>query len=769
MAGSRESENVNESHGATTPLDHPSADDIPTDPIAPPPSDLDSPVRARPGPRPQVPDYTMIRDLGRGGFGEVWLAQHQLTGVYRAVKVISKAGISEIEGIREMLTAVPAHPHIVSIEHVGHGPAGVYCVMPLADSAKGTGPLIDPETYRPMTLSGKLRRATTLNWQDTAEVALHVAKGLEHLHNHGVSHCDVKPANVLRIDGKWCLGDHGLAVDADGEESRGHSIGYAPPEGTGTPKADLYALGATMFQMLAGRLPGAQGDDVEVDAPRWLLALIDRLLDPAPSGRPDSAAAVRARIESRLQPAAAKPTTRSTVIRWTIGAVVLASLSLLVPQTLELASFWRVVGLNSAYENWVRDSAPSVTAPAAKLSNVAVLSIDDGVDYGEVAAAAGVEGVSMRRGKSLRRLHGAVAARLAEFEPKAVVFDIEFRGNSPNPADDAALAAGIDALTENGIGVVTVAYGWTQTGPAKQHLADAVQQSDSIWGMNQAVTREGFDHWITPLAVETAPGRVQPGVAMAAYLAATQAGAAYELNLNKSSHEIVISTEGTEIEQRYRASYVEPSKPDAVRGKDSGLRVGMTEAMMEFANATEAAHTEVRLPIEDLFDRSRDLELRNLLSNRVIVIGDAREASRDYHTHSVTGVREWGPSLIASSIETCITRNGVRVESMPIYFGSLATFTLAGVLIAVTALRLKSKLRALLPTFGCVAASVGLRLAVYTVLLLLALIVGRSVYSELRFLWSPISGMLAAILAGEFIMLWSTLAFRGQAAGSPNR
>src|SRR5687767_7013660 len=94
----------------------------------------------RPNP-PHIPDHELLRQIGRGSYGEVWLAR-TLTATFRAVKIVSKLNFAdarpferEFEGILKYEPISRTHPGLVSILHVGQGADGIYFyyVMELAD------------------------------------------------------------------------------------------------------------------------------------------------------------------------------------------------------------------------------------------------------------------------------------------------------------------------------------------------------------------------------------------------------------------------------------------------------------------------------------------------------------------------------------------------------------------------------------------------------------------------------------------------------------
>jgi serine/threonine protein kinase len=176
-------------------------------------------------------------------------------------------------------------------------------------------------------LEGLIKKAPDhrLPLDKAIEIAVSVCKGLEFAHAKGIIHRDLKPGNVwLSGDGTAKIGDFGLAVAV--ELSRltksGMMVGtvaYMPPEqamgGKVTTKADLYSLGAMLYEMVTGRPPFVGDDSVSIigqhintppvspawhraDLPPALETLIMQLLEKDPAKRPESATVVLQALEA---------------------------------------------------------------------------------------------------------------------------------------------------------------------------------------------------------------------------------------------------------------------------------------------------------------------------------------------------------------------------------------------------------------------------------------------------------------------------------------
>jgi hypothetical protein len=204
-----------------------------------------------------IPEYTLLRKLAEGGFGEVWLAQNAV-GAYRAVKVLKTiAGEAELEfeGLKVYMRALRQHPHLIHIHHVGEAGGKVYYVMDLADAYKMHGPVVDPASYEPRTVAGDLKRRGCYEVEEAAEIVLDVLSGLNYLHEHDLLHRDIKPANIVFVDERPQLTDIGLVMKASGSKVRAMTPAYAPKEGVEDRSGDLYCLAKTLFEMVTGTHP----------------------------------------------------------------------------------------------------------------------------------------------------------------------------------------------------------------------------------------------------------------------------------------------------------------------------------------------------------------------------------------------------------------------------------------------------------------------------------------------------------------------------------
>ncbi|MFQ5665546.1 MAG: protein kinase [Candidatus Binatia bacterium] len=294
-----------------------------------------------PSPGPALPAafangrYTVRRFLGEGARKRVYLACDTRLDRNVAIALIKTEGLDETGATRvrreaQAMGRLGSHPHIVTIHDIGDEHGQPYVVQELMDG----GSLSDLIRAAP---ESRLEISTALR------IGGEIASALSFAHQHGVVHRDVKPGNVwLTTGGRAKLGDFGLAVAPDRTRltQAGVMLGtaaYMPPEqalgGDVAGRADLYSLGAMLYETLTGRPPFPGNDTVSVisqhlntpplppallnpQVPQALDTLVLRLLAKSPEDRPGSADEVTAMLASiAAAPLPSAPVTLAETVR----------------------------------------------------------------------------------------------------------------------------------------------------------------------------------------------------------------------------------------------------------------------------------------------------------------------------------------------------------------------------------------------------------------------------------------------------------------------
>jgi serine/threonine-protein kinase len=223
--------------------------------------------------------YTLERELGRGGMATVFLAQDVKHKRPVALKVLHPdlartLGPERFQ--REIqLAARLQHPHILTVHDSGEAAGQLWFTMPYVEGE---------------SLRDRLRREKQLPVDDAVRITREAAQALDYAHRHGVVHRDVKPENLLLTeDGSTLVADFGIARALLGGEDAltqtGMAVGtpaYMSPEQAAgerqlDARSDVYALGAVLYEMLAGEPP--------YTGPTAQAILAKRFSDPVPSVR----------------------------------------------------------------------------------------------------------------------------------------------------------------------------------------------------------------------------------------------------------------------------------------------------------------------------------------------------------------------------------------------------------------------------------------------------------------------------------------------------
>jgi serine/threonine protein kinase len=210
---------------------------------------------------PQLPGFSLLGLIGKGGMSTVHLAQDLHTGEHVAIKMIHPALTLDDEFITRFhketdLAAQIRHPNIAEVIRTGTHKSQHYIVM---------------RYYKKGDLSQQISQRAII---DIRHVVASVARALAHAHAHGIVHRDIKPANILfGHNDTVVLADFGIAktIDSTRLTTLGISIGsphyMSPEQARGKPvdhRSDLYSLGAVLFELLTGRPPFCAEDSFAI-------------------------------------------------------------------------------------------------------------------------------------------------------------------------------------------------------------------------------------------------------------------------------------------------------------------------------------------------------------------------------------------------------------------------------------------------------------------------------------------------------------------------
>lgn len=210
-------------------------------------------------PHPPIADYELLRRIGRGSYGDVWLARGA-TGLYRAVKIVWRNRFSDVgpyerefKGLSDFMRLTRGELRQLALLHVGRDEdrGFFYYVMELADDVV-TGNQIDPTCYEPLTLKGLRDSAEHLSAERVLSYGIELAAGLDELHRAGLIHRDIKPSNIILVDGQPKLADIGLVSTEKEAHTFVGTEGFVPPEGPGSQAADIFSLGKVLYEVATG-------------------------------------------------------------------------------------------------------------------------------------------------------------------------------------------------------------------------------------------------------------------------------------------------------------------------------------------------------------------------------------------------------------------------------------------------------------------------------------------------------------------------------------
>ncbi|HUS32652.1 MAG TPA: serine/threonine-protein kinase, partial [Kofleriaceae bacterium] len=261
-----------------------------------------------------IGNFKIVSRLGRGGMGEVWLAEQTSIGTKVAIKLLNAAVSEDTEHVQRFFNEARAvsriqHAGIVKIFDVGHHGGHAYLVMEFLDGE---------------SLAQRIAQAKRLPLADLCEIGRQVASVLDATHSAGITHRDLKPDNIFVVPDRELARGYRVKILDFGIAKLTGTLAVVSPRTTGTMgtpaymapeqwgdaskvdwRADLYSLGCVTFEMATGRPPFIVSNIAEAcakhlhdppphvrelaaDAPASLDGLVDRLLAKSPAARAES-------------------------------------------------------------------------------------------------------------------------------------------------------------------------------------------------------------------------------------------------------------------------------------------------------------------------------------------------------------------------------------------------------------------------------------------------------------------------------------------------
>lgn len=252
--------------------------------------------------------YRLLGLVGQGQFGRVYCASQRKTGALVALKELDRQRFSTQKFLRELrFLMLLRHPNIVACRALEHTQTSRYLVMDYCEAG---------------TLRNLLDEEVRLHPMQGLSLLTQVLDGLEHAHQRGIVHCDIKPENILltAIADGWTarISDFGIArlsQELFEEFSNTGSPAYMAPErfyGQYSPASDLYAIGILLYELLVGHRPfsGAPGElmsahlnqalQIPDTVPADLKTVIATALQKLPARRFRSAAEMRVCLQTAI-------------------------------------------------------------------------------------------------------------------------------------------------------------------------------------------------------------------------------------------------------------------------------------------------------------------------------------------------------------------------------------------------------------------------------------------------------------------------------------
>ena len=202
-----------------------------------------------------IGNYRLLKLCGTGSYGKVFLAKNQLTGHFVALKIITDNGKIMERELRGLINYRNCrHENLLQIHHIDKIDGMLYYTMDAADNINNS-----IENYQPNTLGYRLDRIDRMYPAAVKKMGSELLAGIQKLHSFGIIHRDIKPDNILWINGKAVLGDIGLIAEKQNSTLAGTpefmSQDLLARKRSANESDDLFSLSRVLYCAFTGSTP----------------------------------------------------------------------------------------------------------------------------------------------------------------------------------------------------------------------------------------------------------------------------------------------------------------------------------------------------------------------------------------------------------------------------------------------------------------------------------------------------------------------------------
>lgn len=248
----------------------------------------------------------LLQKCGKGAYGIVYLAENAI-GQKIIIKFVGTNGKPqrELQGVRYYMRVSGTHPNLLQIFHVGEMEEGFFYTMEAADDLA-----LESGVYTPATLGNMIRDGKCFSPREAICIIRELLNGLGALHKANLVHRDIKPDNIIFVNGIPKLSDPGLVTEAGSQGTLVGTPGYIPPEiiadgGQADLKSDLYAIGKVFYCMVTGNSPREYPhlpETLPLEVRRQLFPVLCRMCNSSPGRRFSSVQEFLERLPEKLEP-----------------------------------------------------------------------------------------------------------------------------------------------------------------------------------------------------------------------------------------------------------------------------------------------------------------------------------------------------------------------------------------------------------------------------------------------------------------------------------